>query len=197
MPLHIDELGAAFVAMPGHKGLYGPQGTGVLLCGKDTVTKPLLYGGTGSFSKDKTMPEDLPDRLEAGTLNVPGIAGLREGVRFVKTLGTKRIRRHEQKLLRLAAEELSALSGIKVFSAKEGGRQYSVLSFVVEGTAAETVAQQLAQRGVCVRAGFHCAPLAHESAGTIETGTVRLSFSAFNHEEEVMNILKIIREISR
>ena len=197
LPLHFDEWGAAFAAMPGHKGLYGPQGTGVLLCGKGVETKPLLYGGTGSFSRDKTMPEELPDRLEAGTLNVPGIAGLRQGIRFVKKLGTKRIRRHERKLLSLAAEGLAMIPGVWVFASKEEGRQYSVLSFTVERMAAETVAQRLAERGVCVRAGLHCAPLAHESAGTLESGTVRLSFSVFNSEEEVMNILKIMREMTR
>ena len=197
LPLQLDAWGVTFAAMPGHKGLYGPQGTGVLLCGRDAETKPLLYGGTGSFSKDKTMPQALPDRLEAGTLNVPGIAGLREGVRFVKTLGTKRIRRHEQKLLRLAAEGLSTIPGVRTFASAKEGRQYSVLSFTVEGMAAEAVAEQLARREVCVRAGLHCAPLAHESAGTLETGTVRLSFSAFNREEEVMNILKIMREMTR
>ena len=197
LPLYFDEWGATFAAMPGHKGLYGPQGTGVLLCGKGTETKPLLYGGTGSFSKDKTMPEDLPDRLEAGTLPVPGIAGLRQGVRFVKKLGAKRIRQHERKLLSLAAEGLSTIPGVRVFASEEEGRQYSVLSFTVEGMAAETVAQRLAEREICVRAGLHCAPLAHESAGTLESGTVRLSFSVFNSEEEVVNIFKIMREMTR
>lgn len=197
LPLRFDEWKVSFAAMPGHKGLYGPQGTGVLLCGRNAVTRPLLCGGTGSFSRDKSMPEDLPDRLEAGTLNVPGIAGLREGVRFVKKLGTKRIRLHEQRLLRLAAEGLSVIPRVRVFDTKEEQRQYSVLSFAVEGIPAETVAQQLAQHDICVRAGLHCAPLAHESAGTLETGTVRLSFSAFNREEEVMNILKIMREMTR
>lgn len=197
LPLHVDEWGVAFVAMPGHKGLYGPQGTGVLLCGKDAETRPLLCGGTGSFSKEKTMPEELPDRLEAGTLNVPGIAGLREGVRFVKKLGTKRIRQQERKLVLLAAEGLSAIPRVKVFASEKEQIQYSVLSFIVEGISAETVAQKLAKRDICVRAGLHCAPLAHESAGTLETGTVRMSFSAFNKEEEVMNILKIVREIAR
>ena len=197
LPLRFDEWGVSFAAMPGHKGLYGPQGTGVLLCRKNAATKPLLCGGTGSFSRDRAMPEDLPDRLEAGTLNVPGIAGLREGVRFVKKLGPKRIRMHERRLLSIAAEGLSTIPGVRVFSAKEEQMQYSVLSFSVEGMPAETVAQQLAQRDICVRAGLHCAPLAQESAGTSETGTVRLSFSAFNREEEVMNILKTMREIAR
>ncbi len=197
LPLRFDELGAAFAAMPGHKGLYGPQGTGVLLCREAALAKPLLFGGTGSFSREIGMPEELPDRLEAGTHNVPGIAGLREGVRFVRKKGLQTIRQHERKLLRTAAEGLRRLPGVQVYDDAGEGRQFSVLSFAVKGLPAETAAEKLAKRGICVRAGLHCAPLAHESAGTLESGTVRLSFSAFNREEEVMNFLKIMREILR
>lgn len=93
----MGELGAAFVAMPGHKGLYGPQGTGLLLCGAET--HPLLMGGTGSASALQAMPDFLPDRLEAGTHNMPGIAGLLEGLRYVQTQGTERILTHERRLI--------------------------------------------------------------------------------------------------
>ena len=95
LPVRMDELGAAFIAMPGHKGLYGPQGTGLLLCGMDA--EPILYGGTGSASRLQEMPEDLPDRLEAGTHNMPGIAGLLEGIRFVRKLGLENIADHERR----------------------------------------------------------------------------------------------------
>ncbi|MGM9618347.1 MAG: aminotransferase class V-fold PLP-dependent enzyme [Oscillospiraceae bacterium] len=196
LPLDFDGLGAAFAAMPGHKGLYGPQGTGVLLCRSAEIAKPLLHGGTGSFSREPAMPEELPERLEAGTHNVPGIAGLREGVRFVRKMGPARIHAHERTLLRSTAEGLQRMKGVRVFAAEEERLQYSVLSFTVEGLPSEEVAQRLAKRGVCVRAGLHCAPLAHRSAGTLEDGTVRLSFSAFSTQAEVMNFLKILREIS-
>ncbi|MGM9661591.1 MAG: aminotransferase class V-fold PLP-dependent enzyme [Oscillospiraceae bacterium] len=196
LPLDFDGLGAAFAAMPGHKGLYGPQGTGVLLCQSAEIAKPLLHGGTGSFSREPAMPEELPERLEAGTHNVPGIAGLRQGVRFVRELGPARIHAHERLLLHSAAEGLQRIRGVRVFAAAEERRQYSVLSFTVEGLPGEEVARRLARRGVCVRAGLHCAPLAHRSGGTLEDGTVRLSFSAFNTQAEVMNFLKIMREIS-
>ena len=197
LPLDLDALGAAFIAMPGHKGLYGPQGTGVLLCGRGAPVQPLLYGGTGSFSREKGMPEELPDRLEAGTHNVPGIAGLREGVRFVRRIGSERIRRHERHLLRLAADGLRRIPGLTVYDTAEEARQCSVLSLSAAQLPLEALAQALARRGVAVRAGLHCAPLAHESAGTLEQGTVRLSFSVFNREAEVMNFLKIMQEIFR
>lgn len=196
LPLSFDALGAAFAAMPGHKGLYGPQGTGVLLCRSADVARPLLCGGTGSFSRESAMPPELPDRLEAGTHNVPGIAGLREGVRFLRRTGIDAVRAHERRLLRLAAEGLRRIPGLTVFDAAEEGRQLSVLSFSADAMEPEEVARRLAERGVAVRAGLHCAPLAHESAGTLERGTVRLSFSAFNGEAEVMNFLKIMRKIS-
>lgn len=197
LPLDLDALGAAFIAMPGHKGLCGPQGTGVLLCGRGAPVQPLLYGGTGSFSREKGMPEELPDRLEAGTHNVPGIAGLREGARFVRRIGSERIRRHERHLLRLAADGLRRIPGLTVHDTAEEARQCSVLSFSAAQLTPEALAQALARRDVAVRAGLHCAPLAHESVGTLTQGTVRLSFSVFNREAEVMNFLKIMREIFR
>ena len=167
--ISMAKLGADFIAMPGHKGLLGPQGTGLLLCGAET--KPLLYGGTGTQSRSQRMPEDLPERLEAGTLNVPGIAGLAEGIAFVSKQGVARIGGRETAAARLCAQSLQGLD-IKVFAGKNQG---GTLSFVPRGDC-EEVGQRLAKKGIAVRAGLHCAPLAHESAGTLETGTVRVSF---------------------
>ena len=172
-------LGADFIAMPGHKGLLGPQGTGLLLCAADA--QPLLYGGTGSVSRQQEMPSFLPDRLEAGTLNVPGFAGLAEGLRYVKTLGTDRIFQREHGQLLRCAAGLRKM-GVEIFM---GEHQGGTLSFRTEADC-EELAQRLARRGIAVRAGLHCAPLAHESAGTLETGTVRLSFghTALNRETD-------------
>ena len=151
LTLDMAALGAAFIAMPGHKGLYGPQGTGVLLCGEGVPVRTLLEGGTGSDSARQEMPDFLPDRLEAGTHNMPGIAGLLAGV----------------------------------------------LSLVPEGMDAEVLGQALAERGIAVRAGLHCAPLAHRTAGTLDTGTVRVSFSHWNTEEEADRLTAAVREILR
>lgn len=188
LPVTLSGWGAAFVAMPGHKGLYGPQGTGLLLCGGET--QPLIYGGTGSQSRQREMPDFLPDRLEAGTHNVPGAAGLLEGLRFLRRRGLGTIQRQETALVAQAAQGLARLPGVQVFSGWQRGCQSGVLSFRLAGRDPGWVADALAQGGIAVRAGLHCAPLAHATGGTGDTGTVRVSFSAFNTPGEVDRFLK-------
>ena len=168
LPVKLKKLGAAFIAMPGHKGLLGPQGTGLLLCAGQTA--PLLFGGTGSESIRHDMPDLLPERLEAGTMNVPGAAGLTAGMRHVLRYGGA-IRRAEHRQAERCARGLERL-GFHVFS---GEHQAGTVSFL-PGLDCQEAADQLAKLGFGVRAGLHCAPLAHESAGTLETGTVRVSF---------------------
>ena len=189
LPVHMASLGAAFIAMPGHKGLYGPQGTGLLLCGSDPA--PLLYGGTGSQSLLQAMPRELPDRLEAGTHNMPGIAGLLEGLRFVQRRGVDAIAAHESELGRYAARRLAEIPGVEVFA---GPAQTGVVSFRAAGRDCEELGEALAARGIALRAGLHCAPLAHRTAGTLETGTVRFSPSVFNRRQEVD---ALVRETAR
>lgn len=193
LPLDMRALGAAFVAAPGHKGLYGPQGTGLLFCHADA--RPLLEGGTGSESLKQDMPLFLPDRLEAGTHNVPGIAGLEAGLRYVRTMTPERILRHERMLTRRAADGLRRLDGITVYAAGDPSVQLGVLSFEVRGREPEDVAQALAEHGVAVRAGYHCAPLAHRSGGTLRQGTVRVSVSAFERMADVDDFIRIMRGI--
>ena len=194
VPVTPNRWDAAFVAAPGHKGLYGPQGTGVLLCRAPTV--PLLEGGTGSNSVQQHMPEFLPDRLEAGTHNIPGIAGLLEGVRFVRRCGVERIGRQEAELVARMAGELRNVPGLRVFAQENAGHcQSGVLSFVVEGRDCEEFGQCLAQRGFAVRCGLHCAALAHETAGTLECGTVRASLSAFSSESDVLAFVRTVRAL--
>lgn len=197
LPVQADEWGAAFVAMPGHKGLYGPQGTGLLLCGKDQPVTPFFYGGTGSVSLAQDMPDFLPDRLEAGTHNIAGIAGLAEGLRYVLRKGPETILSHEMGLLRAARDGLNQIPGVETFSAPSDGAQAGVLSFRVAGMDCEDAARWLGEHGVAVRAGLHCAPLAHQTAGTAETGTVRVSFSAFNTSREVTRFLELTQRMAR
>ena len=193
--LDMDALGAAFIAMPGHKGLYGPQGTGVLLCGENVPVRPLMEGGTGSMSLRQEMPDFLPDRLEAGTHNMPGIAGLLAGVRYVRRRGTGEICRREREMTLVLAEGLRQLPGVQVFAEPGLGNQTGVLSVTAEGRDCEALAQALAERWTAVRAGLHCAPLAHRTAGTLDTGTVRLSLSDFNTPEEVFQVLESFRRV--
>ncbi len=169
LPVNMEKLGADFIAMPGHKGLLGPQGTGLLLCGRDPVS--LLQGGTGSLSISQQMPDFLPDMAEAGTLNVPGIAGLSAGIAYIRQQGIDRIFAREQQEAVRCGKELQKL-GNQVFL---GEHQAGTISFVPDMDC-EECAEYLGINGIAVRAGLHCAPLAHESAGTLETGTVRISF---------------------
>lgn len=183
MEVDMARLGAEFICMPGHKGLLGPQGTGVLLCRENG--RPLMAGGTGSESRNQSMPEFLPDRLEAGTHNIPGIAGLMAGAEYVRSHGAANIGAHERVLMRRMARQLENVPGLEVFEAADDAAQAGVLSVRHERIGSEELGAELGRRGVCVRAGLHCAPLAHETAGTLETGTVRLSFSPFNTPREI------------
>ena len=180
-----------------NKRLYGPQGTGVLLCGSQAPIRPLLEGGTGSLSIQQEMPDFLPDRLEAGTHNVPGIAGLLEGVRFIRRVGADQICYHERLLARQAFLGLSALPGVRAYARPDLAHQAGVLSFTAEGHDVEQIASALGQQDIAVRAGLHCAPSAHRQAGTLESGTVRVSFSHWNTMGEVEQFLDAMRRILR
>lgn len=190
LPINLRELDADFIAMPGHKGLLGPQGTGVLLCNRSP--KPLLAGGTGSESQNQNMPEDLPDRAEAGTLNVPGIAGLSAGISHILVQGTDRIFAREERQMRRCALGLQNI-GITVFT---GQSQSGTISFVPEADCQE-FSDALAARGIAVRGGLHCAPLAHESTGTLDTGTVRVSFGHNADDRQTDVFLREVRKLVR
>ena len=189
MELDFEALGADFLAAPGHKGLLGPQGTGLLLCAG--AGEPLLFGGTGSDSIRREMPEYLPERLEAGTVNVPGIAGLAAGLRYVSRLGPENIGRRERTQAAMLVRGLKRL-GIKVFS---GPHQGGTVSFVPTMDC-EELGERLARRGIAVRAGLHCAPLAHESAGTLQTGTVRISLGYDASAVQTQALLKEMAALS-
>ena len=183
-PVSLKKWGAEFIAMPGHKGLLGPQGTGLLLCGRDP--EPLMQGGTGSLSIQQDMPDFLPDRGEAGTGNVPGICGLAAGMTHIRHVGLKAIAAREEREAMRAAQGLAGL-GLRVFT---GPHQAGVLSFLPPDGDCETAAERFAARGVALRAGVHCAPTAHESAGTLETGTVRASFGPDASPEQTRGFLQ-------
>lgn len=193
LQVSMERLQAEFIAMPGHKGLYGPQGTGILLCG-GMLPAPLIAGGTGSQSRLLQMPMELPDRVEPGTHNVPGICGLAAGMEFVQRRGTAQILRQEQRLLTHLKTALQKTPGLRLFTA-ENGAQSGTVSLQANGWDCEQLAELLARRRIAVRAGLHCAPVAHESAETLESGTVRISFSAFNTMRETTRLAAVIRHI--
>lgn len=178
LPVDFRTLGADFIAMPGHKGLLGPMGTGILLCKR--LPAPWIMGGTGSESARQKMPDFLPDRGEAGTMNVPGIAGLEAGIRYVLDKTPAAIGLQEQRTAAKAVQILQEL-GMEVFS---GPHQLGTISFRC-GLDCESAALALAEEEIAVRAGLHCAPLAHKSAGTLDTGTVRISFGHDASDEQL------------
>ena len=184
--LSMRALGADFIAMPGHKGLLGPTGTGLLLCGRNPDV--WVAGGTGSDSIRQEMPEFLPDRAEAGTANVPGAAGLLAGMAEVKRMGD--IAQREAREAARCAQGLRKL-GLEVLS---GPHQAGTVSVRTPGDC-EAFADTLARRGIATRAGLHCAPLAHESAGTIDTGTLRISFGHNANRGQTETLLRAVREI--
>lgn len=186
IPLDFQALEVSFMAMPGHKGLLGPQGTGLLLCSQPPA--PLLLGGTGGSSLSKEMPPDLPERGEAGTLNVPGIAGLTAGLGLLKRRDISKIGEREAKLASDCAQGLRQ-QGYRVFS---GPHQSGVVSFLPLGDCEEAAARY-AHHGIALRGGLHCAPLAHESAGTLQTGTLRLSIGMDTREDACNRFLAISR----
>lgn len=196
LPLSVSKLHSlAAVGMPGHKGLYAPPGTGMLLWMSQDLPAPLLLGGTGSLSERADMPDFLPDRLESGTVNVAGIAGLFEGLQFVSKVGESEIAAWECKLRDLVTEKLREVPGVTVYASPDPQKQTGVLSFTCRQLPCEIVAQRLAEHNICVRAGLHCAPLAHSTAGTLETGTVRISPGWFQSVRQMRKFCDILAHI--
>jgi len=185
----------AFICMAGHKSLYGPQGTGILLCLRPEGCSTLIEGGTGSDSASYQQPSFLPDRFESGTHNVAGIAGLRQGVEFVLMRTPEWILHHEQTLVNYAAQRLAEIPELTVYHSPE--HQAGVLSFRHRELPCEQIAAALSSGGICVRAGLHCAPLAHRTAGTFSTGTVRISPSVFSTRADMDRLLNGVRAAVR
>ena len=185
--------GINILCTSGHKGLYGPTGTGILVSDCKYYMDPLMQGGTGSSAFNLKHPDYLPDSLESGTPNTWGIIALKEGIDFVNGKTTSRIYAHETALCD------RFIKGVKDSVTVYRDENYSyvpVVSFNVEGSAPEETAEYLNRQGFCLRAGLHCAPLAHHTIGT-ENGTVRFSPSVFNSKNQVDDIVKIIKSYAK
>lgn len=182
------------LALPGHKGLWGPQGSGALIISDDFPARPLTFGGSGSASLDPDMPSELPERLESGTLSTPAIVGLEAGIKALREIGLDKIEKHDAFLSSKAQRMLSEIPGVILYAPRGAG---SVLSFNIAGIASDKVASLLAERDICVRGGFHCNPLAHNALGSHAHGSVRASFSFFNTADDVYTLAKSVRELIR
>lgn len=197
LALDLSKLPIDYLCCAGHKGLYGPMGMGILVVA-GPAPDSILEGGTGNLSAQLGQPDALPERLESGTVNVSGIAGVRAGVGFVRTRGEENLYRSELRLIQKAYRGLSSLRDVHLYTPfPQMGRQVPVLSFNVGGTPSMEVGEYLNQKGIAVRPGLHCAPSAHRELGTLEYGTVRISPAAFNTPQEIDRLIYAISDFLR
>lgn len=186
-----------YLCLPGHKGLYGPSGTGLLIINCDELPKPLMEGGTGSASMTLEMPDFLPDRLESGTVNTAGIIGLRAGIDFVLKRGTKELYQQELYLTDKIFQNLRNIPGVTIYGAMpKMGKTLPVISLNVYGLDGMELAERLNNYGFGVRGGFHCAKLAHTKMRTEEIGTARMSLGCFNTSEQAQLFCRTVYRIS-
>lgn len=195
--INLTEWPVDLLAAPGHKGLLGPQGTGLLYIKEGLTLRPLKEGGTGSHSEEMTQPNLMPDRYESGTLNTPGLAGLGAGIEYVK-LHRIQIENHETRLTRFFLEELKKIKKVIVYGADDLNAAHAgVISLNIADFSSSEVSWLLDQEfNICTRSGLHCAPLAHQTIGTLERGTVRFSVGFMTTEDEIVKTLDAIRKIS-
>jgi cysteine desulfurase / selenocysteine lyase len=197
IPVSVSKTGIDLLAVPGHKGLMGPQGTGFLYAGPHVGLRPLIEGGTGSQSEMETQPETWPEGMESGTLNTPGIAGLGAGVAFILEQGLKAIRNKEVRFGQMIWEGLKKLPNLLVYGPETAETRTAVVSFNIAGLNPQIAASILdTAYEIAVRPGLHCAVLAHRTLGTFPEGTIRVSPGFFTEEEEIKTFLRAIAEIS-
>lgn len=185
-PLDVNLMGIDLLAVPGHKGLLGPQGTGFLYVREGLEPVPLIYGGTGGNSLSELPPEQMPERLESGTLNTPGLAGLAAGIRFLQREGLSRVREHEKQLVAELVDGLQDIPGVRLHGPLHREDHGGVLSLTIDDRDPSEIGFLLdREHGILTRVGLHCAPDAHRTIGTFPRGTVRLSPGYFNTLEEI------------
>jgi cysteine desulfurase family protein len=198
VPIDMERCFIDVLCIPGHKGLMGPAGTGALLVKEGVNVDPFIEGGTGSLSESTEQPSFMPDRLESGTQNIPGIAGLRAGLEYINSLSLDTIFHHEQELTGMFLDGLQQLHGVTVYGPRDLSRMVGVISISIDGKDPSQVSNILDQEyGIATRPGLQCAPLAHKSVGTFPIGTVRFSVGWFNSKEDIEATLDALKEITR
>lgn len=195
IPIDVESAHIDLLAFPGHKGLLGPQGTGGLFIREGIKLKNFKEGGTGSNSHFMIQPDFMPDQFESGTLNTPGIAGLGEGIKFIKRVGINNIEKHENELLAYLMTELRKLPYVKIYGSDSIMNRTAVISFNIDEIDASIIGEKLNDIGIAVRTGYHCAPLIHDVIGTEYAGTVRVSLGYFNTFEDIEKLVEAIIEI--
>ncbi len=200
LPIDIQEMKIDLLAAPGHKSLYGPMGSGFLYVGDRAADDmvPLRQGGTGSQSHSQYQPESYPDRLECGTINLPGVLGLGGGLAYIQRVGRAQIEQKLDELTQCFLKGVTALPGVTYYGPPPGVKRSPVVTINVDGRDGGEVATILdSEYDIAVRAGFHCGPLAHDLSGSGQTGGVRFSFSSFNTMAEVEQALAALDDIRR
>ncbi len=193
LPINVKEMGIDYLCVAPHKGLFSPMGIGVLVAQKD-IKNTVIEGGTGTNSLEYTQPLYLPEKLESGTLNLPGILGLYKGIEYAEKIGVENIYDREMRLAQKVYCQLAKEKGISLYTPFPEKHKYvAVLPFNFEGQSGEATAGFLDKRGIAVRGGYHCSPLAHKQMGTLKAGAARLSFSHFNNFYEIGEFLRVIR----
>lgn len=196
-PLDMQELGIGIVVFTGHKGLFGPQGTGGLCVAEGIEIAPYKVGGSGTHSFDAHHPHLMPESLEAGTINSHGLAGLSAGLEYVESRGVENLQRSLESITERFRTGASSLKGVTIYGGAEACGNCGIVTLNLDGFDASQIADRLdADFGICTRAGAHCAPLMHEALGTAETGALRFSFSVFNTAEEVDFTLSVLEKIT-
>jgi cysteine desulfurase family protein len=196
VPVDVDEMKIDLLAVPGHKGLYGPQGTGILYVGEGVELRPLIVGGTGGFSSAAEQPDTLPEKFESGTMNTPGVAGLKAGVEFLLSTGIGEVRRKEALLVTQLLEGVAEIPGIVTYSPNSQELRGGVVSFTATGLDPAEIGYRLdSEFDMAVRVGLHCAPAAHRTIGTFPGGTVRVSPGYFNSGEDIEMFLRALTTI--
>lgn len=197
LEVNAEQLQADMIAMPGHKGLLGPLGTGILYIRQGMMIDTLKEGGTGTNSRDLRQPIEAPERYESGTINAPSIIGLGTSIRHVSTVGCKTIRSHEMMLIRRLEEKLRNMDQVIIYGPECVEEKMGITAFNIVGMDCEEVGEQLNRYGIAVRAGFHCAGLAHKTIGTADVGCVRISVGPYNTPREMDVAAEAIRRICR
>ncbi len=193
LPIDVEKYHIDLLAVPGHKGLLGPPGTGLLYTAPHVSLKPLIQGGTGTHSMAEEHPPVMPDAFEAGTHNLPGVAGLLAGIEFIADIGLPAIRLHELALLNQAEEALRKIPGVTIQGPTDLSDRCALLSFTATGVDSALLATELDHGfDIAVRAGIHCAPLAHRTLGTLPDGTVRISPGWFTTSDEIALFAKAV-----
>ena len=196
-PISMKKDQIDILCFSGHKGLMGPQGTGVICVRPGVKVEPLKVGGSGILTFQKEHPSDMPEALEAGTLNSHGIAGLRAALGWIQETGIDRIRQREQDLMMRFYEQVKTISGVTVYGDFSQKDRSPVVTLNIMGMGSSELSMILGEDyGISTRSGGHCAPLMHQALGTEKTGAVRFSFSCFNTEEEVDEAARAVKEIA-